>query len=105
MKAASKLVFFCFLLMGKSSLFAQQFHFGSTPFKLDKTANISSLKIVDDSEVFHISQQWKSEEMDFHLEQLPIFCRMEELVFKGSGINLRINLGTNDQVRKLEGKP
>lgn len=35
---------------------------------------------------------------------LPLFCRMEELIFKKSKMNLRINLGSNDYVRKLEGK-
>jgi hypothetical protein len=36
---------------------------------------------------------------------LPLFCKMEALVYKSSKINLRINLGSNEYVRMLEGKP
>ncbi|HOY13748.1 MAG TPA: hypothetical protein PLY70_11430 [Saprospiraceae bacterium] len=52
---------------------------------------------------FKIDQKLSSTKKDY-LENLPLFCRMEELIFKQSGLNLRINLGSNDQVRKLEGK-
>lgn len=63
---------------------------GRTNTVIDSTSKISFVR----------TQLYKPQKIN----DLPIFCKMEELIFKKSKMNLRINLGSNDYVRKLEGK-
>ena len=99
------LVLIC--ICGKN-LSAQSFTFIKPVFKLQVPIVMTHLT----NNHFSTATERISFQFDHHLtstkkdyvNNLPLFCRMEELIFRQSGMNLRINLGSNDDVRKLEGK-
>jgi len=107
--------FFTFVLLSASNaLYCQGFAFKSTYFELEKQglfimekSTNSTLKLNTsppfDLYNFAEIQTILNEKKSYRV--LPIFCKMEALVYKSSKINLRINLGSNEYVRMLEGKP
>ncbi len=40
----------------------------------------------------------------YSIDQLPIFCKIEEKLFRNSQTNVKIRLGSVDYVDRLEGK-
>ena len=104
MKAVSNMLIVGLVFFLINSGKAQSFAFESPVFNIPQKDTFNAVKIQRSEAALRFSPQWHHEKMDFQINQLPLFCKMEELLFRSSGINLRINLGTNDQVRKLEGK-
>lgn len=102
-----KILIFLFISGGFISLSSQTFHFKIEPilFTSFSTLNIKQAAFFQYKKPFtdYLRINDYNEKKNY-IKKLPLFCKMEELIFKQSGINLRINLGTNDQVRKLEGK-
>ncbi len=99
------LVIIC--ICGKN-LRAQSFTFIKPVFKLQVPLVMPHLtnnhfSTATERITFQFDHRLNSTKKDY-INTLPIFCKMEELIFRQSGMNLRINLGSNDDVRKLEGK-
>lgn len=114
MKALSFKMLLTLTLFGFDTMSAQRFVFKIPNFKIENQ-NFSIKKIGNNS----FDEKKENQFFDFYnfvsiqsiLEEkksyqvLPIFCKMEALIYKSSKINLRINLGSNEYVRMLEGKP
>ena len=104
MKAVNKWLFCLIFMVSALAIHAQSFAFSEPILVINKVILKKEVQLSTQFEHLSFSSRWKNEQMNFSMDRLPIFCRMEEMLYRKSGLNLRINLGSNDQVRLLEGK-
>lgn len=97
MKGVSKILLIAFFAIGLTNTICGQ----KLPYAEHLLKNEVSFIQVDSTSFPSLTNVFYK---PVHVESMPIFCRMEELVYRKSNINFRFNLGSNDYVKKLEGK-